>query len=75
MLFSDMDIQLIEERIQALQQSKEACDCQSRQAQQLRHIADLLIAKYEDLKRQLLDALADGFFADDCDKANDLNAP
>ena len=70
-----MDVQLIDQRIQALRQSRDAYDCQSRQAQQLRQIADMLIAKYEDLKRQLLEALADGFFADDCDEVNGLKTP
>ena len=65
-----MDVQLIEQRIQALRQTRDACDCQSYQAQQLRQIADVLIAKYEDLKQQLLDALADGFLVDDCENAN-----
>ena len=65
-----MDVQLIEQRIQALRQTRDACECQSDQARQLKQIANMLIDQYEDIKQQLLIALADGFLADDCDNAN-----
>ena len=63
-----MDLQLIDERIKALTDTKKACTCQSRQACQLRDIADMLIQNYQKLKQELLDALVDGFFTD-CDVA------
>lgn len=65
-----MDLELLCERIRQLEEARDACDCQSIQGRRLRTIANMLIENYDNLRRRLLSAIADEFFADDCDNAN-----
>ena len=65
-----MDLELIDARIQILIESRDSCNCQSRQGRQLREIADMLIENYQNLRLQILEALADGFLTNDCDNAS-----
>ena len=66
-VYSEMDIELIDERIRELVQQRDACNCQSRQAQNLRTIANMLIENYRRLRRQILQAMVDEFFIGECD--------
>ena len=67
--FFRMDIQFIDERIAALIQARDECQCDDQQGQHLRDISNALIKTWRDLRKQLLDSLVDGFFTD-CDCKN-----
>ena len=64
-----MDLVLLNERIRVLTEARNDCNCQTPQGRQLRAIADMLIENYENLRRQLLVAIADGFFIQNCEDA------
>ena len=68
--YLEMDLPLINERIRALTETRDACNCQSRQGRQLRAIADMLLESYENLRQNLLRAIADEFLLSDCEDAN-----
>ena len=68
-----MDIQFIDERIAALIQARDECQCEDQQSQHLRDISNALIQTWRDLRQQILDSLVDGFFANcDCKDSSDI---
>lgn len=54
-----MDIQLIDERIAALVQAKNDCQCDDQQAEYLRLVSNALIQTYRDLRQQIIDSAVD----------------
>ena len=71
--FFRMDIQFIDERIAALIQARDECQCDDQQSQHLRDISNALIKTWRDLRQQILDSLVDGFFTDcDCKNPSDI---
>ena len=56
-----MDIQFIDERIAALVQARDDCQCEDEQAEYLRSITNALIQTYRELRQQIIDSAVEGF--------------
>ena len=58
-----MDVQFIDERIAALVEARDNCQCQSQGGQYLRTVSNALIETYRKLRQQIIESAVDGFFA------------
>ena len=69
-----MDVQFLDERIAALIEARDNCQCQSREGHYLRTISNALISTYQMLKQQISESATDGFFNEQ-DRCTCQNGP